>query len=145
MEVGRTAVTGRLARWLLLACTLFGLAAMHTLGHAGLNMEAHSGHAPVSVMTSGVMDGAGPVTWVTSVVDACPGCPPGSGHDGMSGWDVCLAVLTGFAALALLAVSLTGLWSDRAPVGTTWMPLRVPRGPPLGLGLVLAAGSVLRI
>jgi hypothetical protein len=36
-----TAGTGRVARWMLLACTLFGLAAMHTLGHAGMQMGAH--------------------------------------------------------------------------------------------------------
>lgn len=37
---------GRVARWVLLACTLFGLAAMHTLGHGGM-------HGPATHETAG--------------------------------------------------------------------------------------------
>jgi hypothetical protein len=40
--------TGRSVRWLLLACTLFGLAAMHTIGHAGMRLEA-AGHHPATM------------------------------------------------------------------------------------------------
>ncbi|RZU53970.1 hypothetical protein EV385_5906 [Krasilnikovia cinnamomea] len=141
---------------MLLACTLFGLAAMHTLGHAGLHMEAHTDHRPAGpVVTVAAVTAAGPAVMEVSasVVDGCPGCPhgadpSGSGHGdgGMSGWDVCLAVLTGFAALGLLAgLLLARSRPDRAPSGTPRTPPRVPRGPPLRLGLVLAAGSVLRV
>ncbi len=34
-------VTGPVARWLLLACTVVGLAAMHTLGHTGSHTDGH--------------------------------------------------------------------------------------------------------
>jgi hypothetical protein len=40
--------TGRSVRWLLLACTLFGLAAMHTIGHGGMHLEA-AGHHPAAM------------------------------------------------------------------------------------------------
>jgi hypothetical protein len=45
---------GRMARWLLLACTLLGLAAMHTLGHAAMSMPQHSSHGRSVAVRSGV-------------------------------------------------------------------------------------------
>jgi len=148
----RTALTGPVARWMLLACTLFGLAAMHTLGHAGMRMDEHVGHRSVSPAAAAVMDRpAGVTAAMTAVTNDCLGCvqagsPAGPGHGGMAGWDVCLAVLTGLAVLVLLtALLVTRSRREGPPARAVGRRPRGPRGPPRPTGLTLAAASVLRI
>jgi hypothetical protein len=133
--------TGRLARWLLLACTLVGLTAMHSLGHGGgmhavaMLADRHDAEATVAMADGCACDGCGH-----------PAALPAEGDD-MTGWSVCLAVVGGFAALALLALAvaaltrrggLAGVLVDRLAAG--------PRAPPgrLPVGLALATVSVLR-
>ncbi|TNH28676.1 hypothetical protein FHG89_14705 [Micromonospora orduensis] len=148
----RAVGAGRMARWVLLACTLFGLAAMHTLGHAGMHMGTHPGHGPAgAVAVAGGMDVPADVAAaVTAVTGECPGCahvsgPQGPGRDGMPGWSVCLAVLTGLAVLVLLTA---WWWARPRPVGSQTRNVsalsRVSRGPPRPVGLSLARLSVLR-
>jgi hypothetical protein len=131
-------MSGRWLRLILLACTLVGLAAMHTLGHG--HTDLHVRHPP--------MTGA-------AVVVAPPGpCPDdgclaafsGSGHreDGMGGWSVCLAILTAWVVAILLAWAL-----GSAAVGprTRWRQaagLMSGRDPPDRIGLRLAAAAVMR-
>ena len=116
-------------------------AAMHEPdGHsAGVHIEADS---PVMrVLAAGVGSG-----------DHCAGCvhlrsPDGDHEGGMAGWGVCLAVLTGFAALILLAVVLHALLTRReVPRSRQGRDAAPARAPPIGhVGLVLATDSVLRI
>ncbi len=143
---------GRMARWVLLACTLFGLAAMHTLGHAGMRMDEHAGHrleSPAAVAAMGTS--ADVAATMPAMTDDCPGCvhvsgPAGPGHGGMADWSVCLAVLTGSAVLVLLvALLLTRSRQGGSPARAGGTRPRVPRGPPLLIGLRIAAVSVLRI
>jgi hypothetical protein len=131
----------RAARWVLLFCTLFGLATMHTLGHAGMHVDTHvDTHEPAAV--------------TTAMVSAAPDghCPDGHcggrpDHGRMSGWEVCLAVLGGLAVAVLLAALLlvpaAGL---PASIRERLTGLRVPRPPPRRrVGLSVASVAVLRI
>ncbi|RZU53196.1 hypothetical protein EV385_5088 [Krasilnikovia cinnamomea] len=130
---------------MLLLCTLLGLSAMHILGHAGMHEPA--GHAV------GVHVGAGgPEMRALAWGDGCVGCVHVRSHDsdgdgGMSGWSVCLAVLTGFAVLLMLASLLRAVVDHRRPPGAGGGCGGVPaRSPPDGqVGLVLATVSVLRV
>ncbi|MGW4946493.1 DUF6153 family protein [Actinoplanes sp. NPDC004185] len=148
--------TGRSVRWLLLACTLFGLAAMHTIGHAGMHLDA-AGHHPdaMAVAVPGAIwaePAAVPgASWAEPAgAGGCDGgCAHGPGsapHGGMAGWSVCLAVLGAVATLVLLAmlVAPSRRRERAASVADPWAV--VPRGPPVrSAGLAVAAVSVLRI
>lgn len=162
---------GRIARWLLLACTILGLAAMHSLGHGSSHTGAgHGEHA--SAAGHGKQLSAAPafaavmsepmaasMTAFAAVLAAAPaavaggGCSgdchgaggPGRHDDDISGFSVCLAVLAAFGIAMLLA------WLRlRTPVPTgalahpsaRWATLRAP--PTAGAGLRLAALSVMR-
>ncbi|MDR7322652.1 MULTISPECIES: DUF6153 family protein [Catenuloplanes] len=138
---------GRWARWLLLACTIIGLAAMHTLGHSGPEADGHghAGHHPPEIAVGADMPAG------VAADGGCAGCGQVSGPEapergGMSVWSVCVAVLTGLTA-AIVMLALLVRW--RAPTGG---PPRARAGPPLvhgppprRTGLTLAAISVLRI
>jgi hypothetical protein len=172
---GNEAVTGRVGRWLLLACTVIGLAAMHTLGHAGSHSGVHraAGHGerPAAVSaaqaeqlagqsTTGhdpgapVMVAAAAVALINVVTDGCAGhgCPhvqpaPEPGRHDLPAWSVCLAVLAGLGVAVLLAWLLI---SGRAPAGDAVRRVagRVgeSRTPPWpGFGLQLVSVSVMRI
>jgi hypothetical protein len=138
---------GRIARLLLLLATLFGLAAMHTLGHHGPHLPAghHSSH-PATMADNPAADG------VIRAADACGTdrcgtvlAAPISGGHGLAGWDVCVAVLVGFAVLLLAA----GLLRSGRAAGTAHRtgrsgPARPRAPPPVRVGLTFATVSVLR-
>jgi hypothetical protein len=130
----------RLARWLLLVSTVFGLAMMHTLGHAGMRMDSPTHQ---KAMAQDVVVSAQKVS--AEMVAPCTDCP--SGH-GMDGWSICLAVLSWLAVLVLLAVLLLKA-SRRSPRprGVPDGPQGGPRAPPppVAVGLVLVSTAVLRI
>ncbi|WP_221328984.1 DUF6153 family protein [Actinoplanes sp. L3-i22] len=139
--IGTAAATiGRNARTVLLLCTVFGLAMMHTLGHAGVRAEHSGSPAMTTAVTSFV---AAPAT------EACPDdhCAGHHDHEQMSMWSVCLAVLGGLAVVVLLAMAL--LAAARAggrPQSATAIRRPATRAPPAGgAGLVLASTAVLRI
>ncbi len=141
----RTVTTGRVARWVLLSCTLFGLAMMHTLGHAGPQVTHHQFGAAVAVAAGAVHDSPAMSALVPGEchADHCDG----HGSGGMSGWSVCLAVLGGLLAVVLLVALLSGLVPGRGRIREE-SPGRppVPRGPPRRpVGLVVASVAVLRI
>lgn len=139
----QAAAAGRIARWVLLACTLVGLAAMHSLGHGA----AHS-----AVMSAGHASGV--VMSMPAVVEDCPdghcrqltGSGPGR-HDDLPAWGVCLAVLAGLGITALLAWLLLAVraGSQAGPPPGRACP-GASRAPPRpGVGLRLARASVLRV
>jgi hypothetical protein len=124
---------------MLLFCTLVGLALMHTIGHTGPHAGQHHQLAAMPVAAGGM----------SALVPA--DCPAGhcDGHDpgAMSGWSVCVAVLGGLVAVALLAALLSWMMSGR---GRAWETaarrLPVPRGPPRrAAGLSLVSVAVLRV
>jgi hypothetical protein len=143
---GQAAQFGRTARVLLLLVTVFGLAAMHTLGHAGMRMDtaAQPGMSPaISVMT---MPGAPLIEAVAAASMPCDGehCP--DGHGAMNGWSICLAVLGGFAVFALLAALSVALWGDRTRLRAATTAEAASRAPPIRRpGLTMASAAVLRI
>lgn len=135
-----------MARWMLLACTVFGLAAMHTLGHAGMHMDTHPGHGakPPAVAASMTI-----VAGTSMSVDDCACAhllPGGHGPGAMSGWSVCLAVLSGLAVMMLLAALLWTRSRRRGtPATATLVRPMASRAPPRPTGLRLATVSVLRL
>jgi hypothetical protein len=128
-----TATFGRYARWILLVCTLLGVAAMHTLGH----IEGGDGHGVPSRTVVIVADDC--------AADGCLGGHHRGEHEPM-GWSVCLAIVAGFAvATLLLWLMATRQRAAVRPIGAVRLLLWNSRGPPLsGVGLVLATTSVLR-
>jgi hypothetical protein len=129
----------RLARWLLLVSTVFGLAMMHTLGHAGMQMGSPTHQ---QAMAQGLVASAQKAA--AEMVAPCPDCP--AGH-GMDGWNVCLAVLFGLAVLVLLAA--LSLRLSRRPPRLRDVP-DGPQGgprapPPPAAGLAVVSIAVLRI
>lgn len=148
----QAAGVGRSVRWILLLCTVFGLATMHTLGQAGVNPHTHGPSAVMSDAVPATSAGAAQ-PGVTDMASAASGghCPDdhcGGQHDhgGMSGWAVCLAVLGGLAVAVLLAALLLMpatrfLASSRERRSL----LRAPRPPPRQrVGLTVASVAVLR-
>jgi hypothetical protein len=111
---------------MLLASTLLALAAMHTVGHTGMQMNAGVLVMPGSTATL-VSRHVAPSEAVQAVVAAVmggcadDGCADPSHHGGgpMSGWSICLAVLSGVAVIVLLAALLR-----RATTGRSRMRFR---------------------
>jgi hypothetical protein len=150
-----------MARLVLLACTLFGLAAMHTIGHnaaghgAGHN-DDHAESQPAAATEHVVAMAQVALNAVVPVVEpgGCAGdrCTPTAlvAHGtsgGMSGWGLCVAVLSSFAIAVLLFALLLTRASGRFRLWEmSGGPARSPRGPPgRSFGLSVAAVSVLRI
>ena len=159
MHRRRAAVVGRVARLVLLACTLLGLAAMHTIGHSAAGHRAghhdEVGHPPIhAAEILGVMaQAAGGAEDLLAGSDGCAGdgCVHAalmpSGDGGMGGWELCVAVLSAFAVAVLLAALLLAAVTGRfAPPAGRRRGITAPRGPPVQpFGLTLATVSVLRI
>lgn len=168
MRRGGAAVVGQVARLVLLACTLLGLAAMHTIGHGAASHGAAShgaaGHGAdrpdaVGHLAMDTADVVGAMTQTTSIVsdllagsDGCAGdgcthaASTPSGDGGMGGWELCVAVLSAFGIAVLLAALLTAAVTGRLrrPAGRE-CGAAAPRGPPVRpFGLTLATVSVLR-
>jgi len=133
---------------MLLFCTLFGLATMHTLGHAGMQMDSHAGAAAMSSAASGGTNSG--VLIVEAMAVPCPDdhCGDGHGTGGMDAWSVCVAVLGGLALVLLLGALLLSRrnGSARPHNGATGDP-PAPRAPPgwRHQGLRVASLAVLRI
>ncbi|MCG5466782.1 DUF6153 family protein [Micromonospora sp. NPDC053740] len=135
--------TGHLVRFVLLACTLIGLAAMHSLGHDPLSMRSDSGH---SSPTTAVL--APPAAQDGCTSDTCDQqtvTPAGHGNGHMPGWQVCLAVVTALSlavVLGLLLFTHTSRAHTRIRSACCATSCRAP--PARRLGLHLASVSVLR-
>jgi hypothetical protein len=129
----------------LLLVTVFGLAAMHTLGHAGMRMDTDRpgmSHAisAVTVPVAPLIDAVA-VASMPCDGDHCPG-----GHGAMNGWSICLAVLGGLAVFALLAALSVAVWGDRTRLREATAAEAASRAPPIRRpGLTMASAAVLRI
>ena len=133
---GRTRVIGRGARWLLLVGIAFGLAMMHTLGHAGMHPDGHRHAGPMSSA------GMAPAAAGTVMTSACLDCPE---HDGTSPWAVCLAVL-GSLTLVLFILVLRARRPRTGACDRTVVFAGTPRSPPgTAIGLTVASTALLRI
>ena len=148
-SAGRLAPRPPAMRWLLLACTLFGLAAMHTVGHAGPGHAMAMPDRP-AIHHLRTMLAANTAHVTAPIGYRCPdGCVhlgspgPAGGHP--DGWSVCLAVLAAFA-IAMLVGWLLRAATNRGTANRSTRPLTItPRAPPPPrVGLLLADLSVLR-
>ncbi|MGC5016967.1 DUF6153 family protein [Micromonospora sp. DT47] len=138
--------TGRVVRFALLACTLVGLAAMHSLGHdAAMRVAATAAHA---------MHAESAMSPAAVANDECSGdgcgrllaAPADRDHGHVPGWAVCLAVVGSFAVAVVLGVLLSAGRASGQPGRRRAGRTTSSRGPPVGMvGLRLATVSVLRI
>lgn len=139
---------GPVARWLLLLLTAFGLTMMHTLGHAGMQMDQPTSHPSgmhAAVVAAADSPAMADLPAVAAAPDACPGdhCPH---QPGMDGWSICLAILGGLAVIVLLAVRLAARRTSLRPGAAAGRTGRGPRPPPWpGTGLLIASTAALRI
>jgi hypothetical protein len=140
-------IIGRLARLLLLACTVLGVAALHTIGHAAVGAPDHHNIVTVSAP---VLPGTPIAQLVPGEHGGCDGdgcdhqaIAPGNADDSSRWWEVCVAVLSVLALGALITAAALG--GRLAPTLTTWVTRRPPpaarRRP---VGLTLTALVVLR-
>ncbi|WP_433389431.1 hypothetical protein [Micromonospora sp. KLBMP9576] len=162
------------ARLLLLACTLLGLAAMHTIGHdshptghPAAHANAPAPHANAPAPHANAPAGPAPhadaprhggtVPYAVGValrdVAGCSGgcaaerlLPFGGPGGELPGWGVCLAVLGAFAVTLLIAALLSaGVRAVGPPGRRTVGAIPSTRAPPpRAVGLRLATVSVLR-
>ena len=143
------AASGRIARLVLLACTLVGLAAMHTVGHGAVTQSPPRTVAVRSAIGSVVAV----VTATRASRDDCggdgcahSGAPPTDSR-GDPWWQVCTGVLTGAAGGTLLAGLLMALsirWTSPSPPVDRRRP-RSGAGGLFSFGLVVTLVAVARM
>jgi hypothetical protein len=161
------AAAGRIARWLLLACTIIGLAAMHSLGHGSSHTGAGHDKQPstaahgerLSAVPAFAAAMSGSMTALTVVLTAAPAAMtsgvcsgdchlaggPSRHRDDLPGFSVCLAVLASFGIAVLLAwlrLSTPAPAWARARTPVLWVASRAP--PRAGARRRVAALSVMR-
>jgi hypothetical protein len=125
---------------LLLACTLFGVVSLHTLGHSGAHHSEAAAPTEFSARGSAVgqpCERTGchwMATWSgPRLRDSTP-------------WDVCLAVLTGCLVVILARAWAAGAAIPARAAARPGSAHRRPRSPPgPGAGLQIAVVSVLRV
>ncbi|MEV4761490.1 hypothetical protein AB0J89_02515 [Micromonospora chokoriensis] len=148
---------GWVVRFLLLAATLIGLAAMHSLGHGVAMPGGHAGHGmhpvghPVTAPAADLMSGA--VAMSVAVRNGCAGdgcaglAAPGGSPGHTPSWAICLAVVGGFGVALAMAGALLLCRSASTIVDRRQPPVTASRGPPAALkvGQRVTAVSVLRV
>jgi magnesium-transporting ATPase (P-type) len=148
-----TASIGRTARWMLLLSTVFGLAMMHTLGHAGMHMGHGDSHGAVQTnpasagMPATAIDPTAIMAVTVVMAMIAPECTDGTCPDdgAMSGWSICLAVLGGLAIAVLFALLLRCRRQHTIDPHTTTAVRAIPRPPPTAFGVTVRSTAVLRI
>ncbi len=146
----------------LFAALLFGIVAMHTLGHpSGHGTTTGSEHATVSAYamssphepsaheplvhkSSAHEHGQASMAVPARTAPVLNAGPPPMGGDGMNPSAVCLAVLGAFTFLVLMTVALGRPWSAAAALSGPRLPHALWPDPPPPRTL-LARLSVLRI
>ena len=138
------ATTQRIARLMLLAVTLFGFAALHTMGHAAVTgsdqhtvppTAASTGLGQVAALLAGDGDCGGDGCTHSAVLSA-------GTSDGRQRWDVCVAVLSIAAIGVLIAARLLLAALGRASGPVRGWPVRhgrILRQPALGLAVTALA------
>ena len=147
----RNAAARRLARLLLVACTVIGVAALHTIGHATADEHTTAGSvisgaiavliAPSSLVADTTSDGGCDGDGCTHQIALSD-----SGRSGSSWWEVCVAILSALAAIVLAAgmlrlfhtIRVAQVAGRRRPPPFAWVT-----APPVGL--TIAATAILRI
>lgn len=139
MKSAAVTVSEHLARLLLLTCTVLGVAALHTIGHAALSELDHQDRVAAAAATV--------VTADTGDVGGCDGdgcahnaAAPVGGTNTSRWWDVCVAVLSVLAVGWLAAGMCMRAHNAARSAGiTTWRPPPgTARGPSMGLALTTA-------
>jgi hypothetical protein len=140
-------IRGRFARLLLLACTVLGVAALHTIGHAGVRVLDHHDRL-IAVQPGAVIALAPPAPADHGGCDGdgCdhPAAAPGGAGDTPRWWEICLAILgllTAGTVVTIAALRSRGMSMAAADA--------VHRPPPRNtgatrLGLAMASATVLR-
>lgn len=126
---------------MLLLLTAFGLTMMHTLGHAGMQMDPAAARAdmPAAATVGADVPAAAPAP-LPCPDDHCPH------HSGMDGWSACLAILGGLAVIVLLAAHLATRRHLPHIVSAASGAARGSRSPPRSpSGLLIASTAALRI
>ncbi len=124
---------------MLLACTLVGLAAMHSLGHDPILGTA--GHHSHTATTATGIDCGG----ARCVQQVAP--PPEEPRDGHHpGWAVCMAIAAALALAVVLAAHFLRGRRGNLPSGRATKRVTSSRGPPgfRTIGLITTSVSVLR-
>jgi len=142
MGTVRVAILRRLTGVLLLACTILGVASLHTLRHQD------TGHAGAARVEAGPVQEPGVIAGAPCDADGCHWLASSGGHlpRHSSLWDVCLAVLTGSLVLILARSLVSATAFTVVPARRSRSPRLLPRPPPRQrLGLKITAVSALRI
>jgi len=152
---GRRNAPRRLVQLLLVALTVLGVAALHTIGHAGAEPPDAAGTpSPAVAVIVPVLAAVVPAAVAGSGTsdDGCDGdgcthqiAQPDRDRHGPSWWEVCLAVLSALASASLAIGVLLRLTRTRMAEAAPEprRPPPVPLGAPAGLNL--ADIAVLRI
>jgi hypothetical protein len=148
----RNAAARQFARLLLVACTVLGVAALHTIGHAAAgDQHGIAGSATSSAIA--VLNAPSSLVAATTRDGGCDGdgCThqialPDSGRGTSSSWEVCVAILNALAVAFLAAGLLRLLHTIRLAlvVGRRRPPPFACASPP-PVGLTIAAAAILRI
>lgn len=138
------ATTERIARLVLLACTVLGLTALHTIGHAAITGTDR----PAAILSAAepglVLLAAAPPDGDGCGNDGCThqSVMPGGAHDTSQRWEVCVAVLSVLAVGVLLAALLLIAALGRAPAAEADRPpctRQISLAPAFGLALTTVA------
>lgn len=138
----------RIARLMLLAVTLFGFAALHTIGHAAMTRSDQH-----TIGLSTVQAGLGHVAALIPGDDDCntdgcthPAIMSAGTSDSRQRGDVCVAILSVIAIGVLLAARLLLTVLGRASVFARGWPTRHGRIPrPPAYGLAVTGLAVIRV
>ncbi|MGI5519914.1 DUF6153 family protein [Micromonospora sp. CA-259024] len=135
---------GLLVRFVLLASTLIGLAAMHSLGHDPIaSMRSDGGHASHTAAQPAPPAAHG---CDSDNCDHPSATPLGHGNAHLPGWQVCLAIVTAVGLTVALGALLLARTSHARPRQRPSRRAPSSRAPPVPhVGLHLASVSVLRV
>ncbi|WP_045740338.1 hypothetical protein [Actinoplanes rectilineatus] len=140
------ATTERLARLVLLLCTLFGFAALHTVGHAAVS-EHHTVTFTTTASGPAFVSAASPVDDDDCGGDGCTHtvAMPADAYGGSSRSDVCVAILSVIAIGVLLGARLLMGLADRASAADGRQLVRTSRSSRRpAWGLAVTAVAVMR-
>jgi hypothetical protein len=138
------AISGRLARLILLACTALAVAALHTVGHAGTPDLDHREVAAGTVSTMAAMA----VLLAPADDGGChcnhTGAVPMRGQDSTRWWELCLAILSLLVVVVLISAMSRRTRDTRPAVAGCARPRSSPQRSHRPFGLVITAVAVIR-
>lgn len=147
MDSSSAALLRRVAGWLLLSCTLFGLVLMHTLGHELMTHHDHERSIVADSRNAAATPTAGSWLSLPCQEDGCHPLRVSNGSLPRHGnvWDICLAIVAGSLIVSLLSARGRGIIVANVVQAANMVRSRLPRPPPRPAhGLTVTAVSVLR-